>query len=81
MPKTIEQRLEDLEETVKLLYSVVIEGKPYIPGEAELDRALRAAAFQGDIEPLNRYMKAGGVLPDVPDHRRMGTFEGREANP
>jgi hypothetical protein len=35
MSYTIEQQIKDLQDTVKLLYSVVIEGKPYTPGSDE----------------------------------------------
>lgn len=75
MPKTIEQRLGDLEETMKLLYLVVIEGKPYIPGREELNRALEAMLETGDMAPLSRYLQLGGVIPKaeiLPKNNRRG---------
>jgi hypothetical protein len=72
MTRTLEQKIERLEETVKLLYSVVIEKKSYVPGQEELDRAIEAAAFHGDIQPLVEYKRRGGIIPDVPDHRQRG---------
>jgi len=70
--KTLEQKIERLEETVKLLYAVVIEKKPYVPSRAELDKAIYAAKFHGDTGPLNRWIAAGGILPDIEEPRRRG---------
>jgi hypothetical protein len=78
MPKTLEQEVAELRETVKLLYSVVIEKKPHIPGIEEFERACEAA-FYGDTKPLFEYHKRGGIVPDVPEpaRRRGGR---RDAN-
>jgi hypothetical protein len=62
--KTLEQKIAALEETVKLLYSVVIEKKSYTPGIEEWDRAIEAA-FHGDTKPLFEYKRRGGIVPDV----------------
>lgn len=69
MSETIEHRLLYLEETMRLLYSVVIEKKPYTPGIKEFERACEAA-FYGDTKPLFEYHKRGGIVPDVPEPPR-----------
>lgn len=65
MPKTIEQRVKVLEETVKLLYGIVIDEKPYTPDQAEYDRAIRQIAEEGRTELLKLFMKHGGKFPKV----------------
>jgi hypothetical protein len=71
MSKTIEQKIAYLEEKVRMLESVVLEGKPYFPGQAEWDRAIEALA-QGDVGPLVEYRKRGGITPVVPASPRRG---------
>lgn len=64
MPRTIEQQLKDLQDTVKLLYSVVIEGKSYTPGSDEYFNVVIPALAQGDVKPLIAFNERGGVIPD-----------------
>ena len=79
MPRNIEQQLADLQKTVMILYSIVIEGKQYVPGRAEYDRAIEALV-NGDKEPLALFIQRGGEIPksDIPykpyqPRKRCGT--------
>jgi len=72
--KSIEQEVKDLRDMVKILWAVVIEGKPYKPGPEEWDKVVEALA-RGDVQPMIDFKRQGGVFPEyVPwpkESRRM----------
>lgn len=57
-----EFEFERLKERLALLESVVLEGKPYVPGMEEYERACEAA-FHGDKKPLFDFVRRGGKMP------------------
>lgn len=56
--------MKSLKERVKHLEGIVLEGRPHEPGLEEWIRACEAAAG-GDVGPLERFLKQGGVVPDI----------------
>jgi len=49
---------------IALLESIVLEGKPYTPGEAEFWKAIEALS-RGDKQPMADFKRNGGVMPHV----------------
>ncbi len=65
--RNLEAEIRDLKEQVKILNSIVIEGKPYNPGEREFDRAMQEF-LDGNPEPIKTYFLA---KRNNPNHKEV----------
>jgi len=67
-----------MKDRIALLEQIVIEGKPYTPGQADWDRAIEAFA-RGDRNALVEYHRRGGVVPGCEPTTKGGHGDNRSA--
>jgi hypothetical protein len=61
--QTPDQEIQSLKARIRLLETIVLEGKPYSPDQAEYDRAIRQIVTEGRTDLMALFYKRGGIVP------------------